>query len=62
MSKIAQKWGARILSLRQKITPPTLVEASSVLLVFIGVSHFSQALAFIVVGAFGVWLTESGNS
>lgn len=62
MSKIARKWGARILVFRRKFTLPGLVEASSVCLVFIGVSHFSQSFAYIVIGAFGIWLTESSDS
>lgn len=62
MSRPTPKWAARIVVLRRKITLPGLIEAVSLYLVFIGVSHFSQAFAYVVVGTFGIWLTESGNS
>lgn len=62
MSRLTPRWGARIVVLRRKITLGGIVEAGSIYLVFIGVSHFSYALACVVIGSFGVWLTESGNS
>lgn len=62
MSRPTQKWAARITVLRRKITPAGIVEATSLYLVFIGISHFSQAFAYVVIGSFGIWLTESGSS
>lgn len=62
MNAVASKWKVRIVVLRKKITLSTLIEAGSLYLVFIGISHFSNALAFIAIGVFGIWVTESGNS
>ncbi len=55
------RWKVRLVVLRKKITLTGLIEAGSLYLVFIGVSHFSQAVAFTVIGIFGIWLAESGD-
>lgn len=59
MSKLMPKWKVRLVVLSKKITLAGMVETASLYLVFIGVSHFSQSVAFVVLGVFGIWLTES---
>ncbi len=56
------KFKVRLVALKKKITLSGLVEACSLYLVFVGVSHFSQPVALVLVGIFGIWLVESGNS
>lgn len=46
---------------RAKSNTSNLIEVTGIGFVFVGIAHFSHAVALIVIGVFGVWLAESSS-